>query len=117
MMPFSLNIPRNMDSMLGPRSELIYFIYFSRSFWLVFSIRVRDGGRQELLLLLQTVAACQQGQSTASSSAKRVGQCFAWSNIRELACGVFDTLQSLLSVPSFVAVTQELLEHPVGECS
>lgn len=69
---------------------------------------------QELLLLLRTLAACEQGKS-ASTSRGGIGASDrpSWAKLQALAYSVFETLQSLLSVPSFVAVTQELLQHQV----
>ncbi|CAM9545090.1 unnamed protein product [Scytosiphon promiscuus] len=61
---------------------------------------------EELLLLLRTLSACDRSSSGAG------GGCGpSWSTLQGLAYAVFETLQSLLSVPSFVAVTQELLQH------
>ncbi|CAM9381439.1 unnamed protein product [Ectocarpus fasciculatus] len=61
---------------------------------------------EELLLLLRTLSVC--GRSSSSSGGKDEP---SWSSLQGLAYAVFETLQSLLSVPSFVAVTQELLQH------
>lgn len=63
---------------------------------------------QELLLLSRTLTACQQGKVSSRSPRQP-----SWKNVQALTYSVFETLQSLLSVPSFVAVTQELLEHQV----
>ncbi|CAM9340670.1 unnamed protein product [Ectocarpus sp. 12 AP-2014] len=60
---------------------------------------------EELLLFLRTLSVC--GRASPSGS----GDEPAWSSLQSLAYAVFETLQSLLSVPSFVAVTQELLQH------
>ncbi|CAM9175365.1 unnamed protein product [Ectocarpus sp. 12 AP-2014] len=60
---------------------------------------------EELLLFLRTLSVCGRGSSSISEDEP------AWSSLQGLAYAVFETLQSLLSVPSFVAVTQELLQH------
>eukprot|EP00752_Nemacystus_decipiens_P002133 g2034.t1 len=64
---------------------------------------------EELLLLLRTLSACDR----SSSSGRHGGSSSepSWSALQGVAYAVFETLQSLLSVPSFVAVTQELLQH------
>ncbi|CBJ49062.1 conserved unknown protein [Ectocarpus siliculosus] len=60
---------------------------------------------EELLLFLRTLSVCGRVSSSGSGDEP------AWSSLQGLAYAVFETLQSLLSVPSFVAVTQELLLH------
>ncbi|CAM9439904.1 unnamed protein product [Ectocarpus sp. 6 AP-2014] len=60
---------------------------------------------EELLLFLRTLSVCGRVSSSGSGDEP------AWSSLQGLAYAVFETLQSLLSVPSFVAVTQELLMH------
>lgn len=62
-------------------------------------------------MLLRTLAACEQGALSASAQS---GNGPSWVALQALAYSVFETLESLLSVPSFVAVTQELLQHEVG---
>lgn len=63
---------------------------------------------QELLLLVRTLSACDRSSSGGGSDEP------SWSALQGLAYAVFETFQSLLSVPSFVAVTQELLQHQVN---
>ena len=70
--------------------------------------------RQELLLLLRTLAACENGPNSPPGGS---GNGPSWATLQGLGYSVFETLQSLLSVPSFVAVTQELLRHQVCEFS
>ncbi|CAN0344701.1 unnamed protein product, partial [Discosporangium mesarthrocarpum] len=76
---------------------------------------------EELLLLLRTVASCEEGAKTKAKDDRgrphgREGHLNStssslWGNLRSLGYEVLDTLESLFSVPSFVAVTQELLRH------
>eukprot|EP00903_Cladosiphon_okamuranus_P012984 g12116.t2 len=63
---------------------------------------------EELLLLLRTLSACDRSSSSNVGGSSEEP---SWSTLQDLAYGVFETLQSLLSVPSFVVVTQELLQH------
>lgn len=58
-------------------------------------------------MFLRTLSVCGRASSSGSGDEP------AWSSLQGLAYAVFETLQSLLSVPSFVAVTQELLQHQV----
>lgn len=59
-----------------------------------------------LLQLLQVLTTCQGVvEHHDDEDTKR------WSGIRTIAYDMLETLQSLLSVPSFVAVIQELLHH------
>lgn len=64
--------------------------------------------------MLKTLAGCQQGSSSSQAIESGVGSP-SWTALKAQAYSVFETMQALLSVPSFVAVTQELLQHQVGK--
>lgn len=69
---------------------------------------------QELLLLVRTLTACENSKkSTAKGEDRGEAGLDIWGSLRALTYSVLEALQSLLSVPSFVAVTQELLQHQV----
>lgn len=62
--------------------------------------------------MLRTLDGCQQGIPSSQSTGSDVGSP-SWTALKTQAYSVFETMQALLSVPSFVAVTQELLQHQV----
>ncbi|CAM9117936.1 unnamed protein product [Choristocarpus tenellus] len=61
---------------------------------------------EELLLLLKTLSFFEQAGGESSSKLA-----VDWTQLRLTAYDVLDTLQSLFSIPSFIVVTQELLQH------
>lgn len=68
---------------------------------------------QEVLLLLKTLGSCEH-KTRADEGGSRDAEDLDWRTLRTGAYAILDTQQSLLSIPSFVAITQELLQHHVS---
>ena len=80
------------------------------------NVLIRFLRQKELLLLLKTLAACEHRDVSSSDPGNGNGgdgSGPSWAKLKGRAHSILETLHSLLSVPSFVAVTQELIRHEV----